>query len=119
VRINNQGDWWYLCDTNWEHILDIFGNVGAPMGRTPEDKFWADRRGQPDVEHPKCLAQTLEDLRKARDGNELVGLFGKAWLAADDMGDNIAWAGWQVFNDLCRQAWVFHEHADANVAAPS
>lgn len=113
--VSSVDDWWAKCNSNWENILNIFEKVGAPMGRSEDDRWWSDTFGKPDIFHEKCLAQTLEDLRAAKNGLALHQLFHQAWYNAPSRA--YAWTGWMVFCDLISEDWVFdsNRNPDLNV----
>lgn len=104
--VSSQDHWWDMCISNWENMLNIFEKVGAPMGRSEEDHWWSDRPGQPDTHHEKCLVQTLEDLKAARNGPVLHAIMHRAWYQAPERG-TYKWDGWIVFCDLISEDWVF------------
>ena len=112
VPIRNADDWWNLCEKRWTNILDIFAKVGAPMGRSEEDHWWSDKVGTPSTHHDECLAQTLEDLKTARNHDALLRLFHQAWTAAPDDVLIHSWNGWFDLCDLCSEEWVFYEAAN-------
>ena len=108
MRIQSAEDWWNVCNKNWENILDIFHQVGAPMGRDEEDRWFPDAFGKPTIEHPKCLVQTMEDFKQVKNGPPLVRLFNQAWFAAPDKPEIHSWPGWNDFCNLCSEEWVFN-----------
>lgn len=106
--IRSKEDWWMSCNARWENILDIFSNIGAPMGRGEEDRWWSDGIGRPDTEHAKCLVQTLEDMRAARDP-KLHFFLNRAHGSAPDKEYIHSWEGWSAFCNLCSEGEVLYE----------
>lgn len=117
--ILTQKDWWETVEKEWEHILNIFGRVGAPMGRNAADQWWSDGIGEAAVWHPKCLVQTLEDAKKDRDHKTLDTLFNLAWLAAPDQQYIHSWPGWSSLCDLCSERWVFYPEEQTEAIQPA
>jgi len=105
--IRTPRDWWNAVNQNWEYILDIFENAGAPMGRSEDDHWWSDGIGQDITRHERPLVQVLENAKIDRDHETLHHYFNLAWLAAPDQPSIHQWVAWDVFCDLCSENWVF------------
>lgn len=107
MSIDTKEDWWASCEKHWRNILDIFDRIGADMGRSEEAHWWADRMGEPDTHHEKCLVDTLEDYKLAKQHEPLIRLFNRAFHGAPDNDYIHTWKGWGAFCDLCSEEWVF------------
>jgi hypothetical protein len=112
--IKTPDDWWSEVETHWQHILDIFEFVGAPMGGEEVDHWWREDIGSDEVRHDMTLIRTLEDARSRKDHETLHGLFQKAWMAAPDRPDIHRWNSWGAFCDLCSENWVFYPEQQAS-----
>ncbi len=105
MEIKTQEDWWESLNENWNNILDIFVNCGAPLTET----VFSDGIGKEAEIHDKTLLRTLEDLRTEKNGLELSRWLNLCWIAAPDKPYIHSWPSWSAMCDLCSENWVFDE----------
>jgi hypothetical protein len=108
MTINNEQDWWDLCERIWPDILEIFSNCGAEL-RSCE---YPDGAYQEPYLHDISLGELLENLKREYNGKELSRWFNLAWLSAPDRPYIHSWPNWYNFCDLCSENWVFYENEE-------
>ena len=110
MNIKTQDDWWILVNSHWQNILDIFANVGAPLGRDEKDHWWPDEPFQLSVRHEQPLIKILMEAKETENHKILYFYFQKVWEAAPDERFIHGWPSWAILCDLCSEYWVFEEN---------